>query len=151
QAGDLAQDKMGHLWVATLGGLSRFDGKTFSNYTVRDGMLSNTINAVEVDKRGFIWVGSMRGLSKFDGKTFKHFLLQSPENPKNNIVSKIKIGSDSATWCLAGGNVFRVKNNKTEQVYPPDKSPVITALLPENNSLWLAQKGMLLHRKNNNK
>ena len=115
QSRDLAQDKMGHLWIATLGGLSRFDGKTFNNYTVRDGLPSNTIGAVEVDKDGMIWVGSMSGLSKFDGKTFRHFLLQSPEDPSSNSVSRIKVAADGTTWCISGGKVFRVANNKAQQ------------------------------------
>jgi len=148
QASDLAQDKMGHLWVATLGGLSRFDGKNFNNYTVRDGLLSNTISAVDVDKRGMIWVGTMRGLSRFDGKTFRHFMLQSPENPVGNAVSKIKI-NENITWCLSGGRVFRVADNKVQQIQPPEKDAMISAILPENNTLWLAKRGALLQFAHN--
>lgn len=143
QSRDLAQDKMGHLWIATLGGLSRFDGKTFNNYTVRDGLPSNTIAAVEVDKDGMIWVGSMSGLSKFDGKNFRHFMLQSPEDPAGNSVNRIKMGSDGTTWCLSGGKVYSVKNDRPQKFSTPADHEKCTALLPEAKTLWLAAKGVL--------
>jgi len=54
QARGLAQDKDGNLWISTLGGLSRYDGEEFTNYTVRDGMLSNDINTVAADDDGKI-------------------------------------------------------------------------------------------------
>jgi len=148
QSRDLAQDKMGHLWVATLGGLSRFDGKTFNNYTVRDGLLSNAINAVEIDPLGSIWVGSMSGLSRFDGKTFKHFLLQSPEDPASNSVSKIKVGSDGSVWCISGGKVFNVWKDRATELQLPENDLKITALLAERNSLWIGRKGLLLRYAN---
>ncbi|HRO43172.1 MAG TPA: two-component regulator propeller domain-containing protein [Flavipsychrobacter sp.] len=148
QSRDLAQDSMGHLWIATLGGLSRFDGKTFNNYTVRDGLLSNTIGAVEVDQQGMIWVGSMSGLSKFDGKTFKHFMLQSPEDPAGNSVSKIKIGHDGTAWCISGGKAFKVTGNRAFQIPIPNAETKISALLPEDNALWWARRGVLLRYAN---
>ncbi len=73
QATCLAQDKTGNLWIGTLGGLSRYDGKTFTNYTVRNGLMNNVVWAVAVDTQGNIWVGDQSGLSQFDGKKFVHY------------------------------------------------------------------------------
>ena len=33
----ICQDKKGYLWIGTVGGLSRFDGSQFVNYSVNDG------------------------------------------------------------------------------------------------------------------
>lgn len=150
QARDLAQDSMGHLWVATLGGLSRYDGRTFTNYTVRDGLPSNTINAVAVDRKGTIWVGSMRGISSFDGRMFQHFLMQSTENPNGNTVSRIRIGFDDDVWCLSGNKVYAIHSSKITEVNPPGPAQIISALLPEKNQLWLAARGQLLRRNGKN-
>src|SRR4051812_47949447 len=57
QPRDMVQDRMGHLWIGTLGGLSRYDGQNFTNYSVRDGMQTGTVNAVAADKQGNIWIG----------------------------------------------------------------------------------------------
>lgn len=148
QARDLAQDPMGHLWIATLGGLSRYDGRSFTNYTVRDGLPSNTINTVRIDKQGIVWVGSMRGVSKFDGKRFVNFKLVSFENANDNNVAAIRVGDDSTVWCLAAGKVFRVKNNKLQQIPTPDRQSLITAILPAGHSVWMAKRGMLFRYAN---
>jgi ligand-binding sensor domain-containing protein len=39
---DLLEDRDGILWIATLGGISRFDGNQFRHFTLADG-LPNTV------------------------------------------------------------------------------------------------------------
>ena len=39
----VTQGPQGYLWVGTLGGISRFDGLEFKNYTEQDGLISNSI------------------------------------------------------------------------------------------------------------
>jgi len=64
-ATDLAQDQAGFLWVGTQGGLSRWDGYRFRNYTNVAGdshsLPDNFIMAVHVDRRGLLWVGTANG------------------------------------------------------------------------------------------
>jgi len=74
QAKSIVQDRFGHLWIGTIGGLSRYDGKTFVNYTVRDGMTDNTVDALAVDDKGNIWIGTPKGITQFDGRSFRHFV-----------------------------------------------------------------------------
>ncbi|MEM8941669.1 MAG: two-component regulator propeller domain-containing protein [Pseudomonadota bacterium] len=45
----LAQDRDGFLWIATFGGLNRFDGQTFESLTTRDGLRQNLIQALTID------------------------------------------------------------------------------------------------------
>ena len=40
QATCLAQDRTGYLWIGTLGGLSRYDGRNFTNYTIKNGLIA---------------------------------------------------------------------------------------------------------------
>jgi ligand-binding sensor domain-containing protein len=42
----------------------------FTNYNSKDGLASNTINAVLKDKYGFMWFATEDGLNKFDGQNF---------------------------------------------------------------------------------
>ncbi len=44
--GAMARDKNGDLWVATLGGLSRFHDGSISNYTTAKGLASNILTAL---------------------------------------------------------------------------------------------------------
>lgn len=42
----------------------------FINFSSKDGLASNTINAILKDKYGFMWFGTEDGLNKFDGLNF---------------------------------------------------------------------------------
>lgn len=67
------QDSKGNLWFATTAeGVYRYDGKSFTNFTTKDGLNSNSILSILEDKNGDIWFGTNSGLSRFDGKTFSH-------------------------------------------------------------------------------
>lgn len=52
----IMQDHEGFIWIATATGLSRFDGTTFRNYTVEDGLPCNDIITLWTDRRNRIWI-----------------------------------------------------------------------------------------------
>ena len=67
----IVQDSAGFYWLATEGGVSRFDGRNFINYTTDDGLADNNVSAIFLDKNNHIWLGHENGmLTKYDGKTF---------------------------------------------------------------------------------
>ncbi len=150
QATGIAQDKFGHLWIGTLGGLSRYDGKSFSNYSVRNGMISNMVNAVATDKAGKVWIGTPKGLSEFDGKTFRHFSFATPENPTANSVTEIRPANDGTIWCRAGGKLYSISNGKSRQFDIPDKDAVITSVFVDGENLLIAKAGGTLYRYHTN-
>jgi len=49
---DIKQDKNGFLWIATDGGLSKFDGNTFKNYSTQNGLTETAITSIIFDKDG---------------------------------------------------------------------------------------------------
>jgi diguanylate cyclase (GGDEF)-like protein len=61
----------GIVWAATAGGLSRLDIATgqWKNYTIHDGLTSDTVVAVQPGADGQIWISTTRGLSRLDLKT----------------------------------------------------------------------------------
>src|SRR5687767_6367051 len=65
------QDKAGNLWFGTSqNGLYKYDGKSFRQFLVSDGLNSNNITCILEDKEGKIWIGTEEGLCFYDGKTF---------------------------------------------------------------------------------
>lgn len=67
----IIQDSAGFYWLATDGGVSRFDGKNFINYTTEDGLADNNVSAIFLDRTHNIWLGHENGmLTRYDGKTF---------------------------------------------------------------------------------
>ena len=67
----LHQDKRGYLWVACQqAGVSKFDGKTFTNFTKDDGLISNDISWICDDTKGHTWFGSTEGICFYNGFQF---------------------------------------------------------------------------------
>ena len=71
------KDKAGNLWYGTSGnGASKYDGKSFTNYTSAHGLIHNLINCITEDSKGNIWFGTYGGISKYDGITFQNFTIE---------------------------------------------------------------------------
>src|SRR6187551_831778 len=56
------QDRLGYMWFATYGGLSRFDGNRFLTFTKDDGLSSNSAFDVIEDERGRLLTATSGGL-----------------------------------------------------------------------------------------
>ncbi|MBI1823056.1 MAG: hypothetical protein HY200_00080 [Nitrospirae bacterium] len=68
----LVIDSENNKWFGTWGGgISKFDGKSWKNYTQSDGLGGNFINALAFDSGGRLWAGTNGGASYFDGKIWK--------------------------------------------------------------------------------
>lgn len=149
QATCLTQDKTGNLWIGTLGGISRYDGKTFTNYTVRNGLLNNVVWAVAVDTQGNVWIGSQSGLSQFNGKKFVHY----PQPQKTMLITsstqQLQIVNDT-TWWRVHGEVYFVTKGKIKYYVPPGAEGPVSSMLAEKGGLWIAKEGVIYHRYNNN-
>jgi signal transduction histidine kinase len=61
----LYADEAGVLWIGTDGrGLVRFDGDKWINYTVRNGLLGDSVAYLIEDLQGYLWIGSNAGLMR---------------------------------------------------------------------------------------
>ncbi|WP_420460075.1 ligand-binding sensor domain-containing protein [Neolewinella sp.] len=80
------QDKEGNLWFGTTSeGLYKYDGKSFRQFLIADGLNSNDVTSIMEDKEGNIWIGGEAGFCFFDGKTFSKISIPLPKNlPPND-------------------------------------------------------------------
>ncbi|MDF9800824.1 signal transduction histidine kinase/ligand-binding sensor domain-containing protein/DNA-binding response OmpR family regulator [Catalinimonas alkaloidigena] len=74
----LYEDDEGIIWIGTrMGGLNRFDPgtNTFTHFTTREGLPSNTVFSIVGDDKGELWLGTNKGISHFDpeDKSFQNF------------------------------------------------------------------------------
>jgi ligand-binding sensor domain-containing protein len=76
------EDRNGNLWFSVDGeGVYRFDGKSFTNFTLKDGLCDNTASTIIQLKSGEILIGTNAGICKYDGKKFsKYFEVDSLNN-----------------------------------------------------------------------
>lgn len=82
--GAMVRDRAGDLWIATFAGLSRLRPSGITNYTVRDGLGSNVITALQAREDGALLIGTQdRGWSLWDGMRFSH--VQQPVLDRTSI------------------------------------------------------------------
>ncbi len=68
------QDSKGYLWSGGYGGLSRFDGRTFTNFSPSNGGLPNHwVTSITEDSRGDLWVGTIEGASRYSEGVFTNY------------------------------------------------------------------------------
>jgi len=104
QVYDIIQDENKYLWIATDRGISKFDGKKFTNYTTVDGLLNNTVFKFEKGTDGSIYYYT---LSNEIGRIYNgHFYAESynselKEILVNNTVTKMVIDRDGNKFLTA--------------------------------------------------
>ncbi len=103
----LEVDAAGMVWVGTWGGgLARFDGEQYVNYTVQDGLPSNHVFMLHEDRQGKLWVGTSNGLVQFDGDRFDN-RLTTHEGLYSNTVFSMATQRDNLLWVGSFGGVTR--------------------------------------------
>ena len=68
----LFQDSKDYLWLGTASGVSRFDGKKFTNFSSLNGLAANGVKCIIEDSTGCIWLGHYNGgISRFCNGKFE--------------------------------------------------------------------------------
>jgi DNA-binding NtrC family response regulator/ligand-binding sensor domain-containing protein len=67
----IQEDKDGNLWFATSHcGVTRYDGESFTRFTVKDGLSHNTVRAILRDRDGILWFGTEHGVTRYSSDKF---------------------------------------------------------------------------------
>lgn len=115
---DLAVDLDGHVWVATSGGVSKFDGSNWTSYDDSSGLASDSTNAIAVDADGGIWVVHEKGASIFDGSRWMNYGSSGADVKVDGLYSAedVAVDTDGRMWMTTysqGVCVFDGDNWKT--------------------------------------
>ena len=109
-------DPDGTVWCGTWGGgLARFDGKTWRNYTMSDGLPGNLVFMLHRDPSGQLWIGTNNGVAllegnKMEGKKLKVAkVLTTSDGLFANIVFSMATAPDGSQWLGSFGGVTHLK------------------------------------------
>ena len=97
----LTQDRTGCIWIATEGGLTRFDGSHMTSYTTSNSRLpGNEINAVLADTlHNRLWIGTKRnGLCLQDGKLLTVTNFAQADGLLGDGINYLSPASDGGVW-----------------------------------------------------
>ena len=101
----MMQDRAGFLWVATEGGLYRYDGHAFRAYTTAQGLPSAQVTALHQTADGVIWAGTSEGLARLAGDLFEK--VPAEMSGVGSILSdsrgNLYVGSAAGLWVASPG------------------------------------------------
>lgn len=116
----------------------------FRNYTVADGLCSNTIWDIEQDEQGYMWFGTKYGLNRFDGYEFKSYQhhKDDPGSIGNNFIRKIFKYDQRTFWIGtdAGVYIFNLEKQKFKLFEPVGKIFINDITRMKNGDIWIATK-----------
>lgn len=96
----LMQDRTGFLWVATDGGVFRYDGRQFRQYTAAEGLPSMQVFALHQTADGVIWAGTTEGLARLNGEVFEKVAIDARGSIDitSDARGNLYVGSSSGLW-----------------------------------------------------
>ena len=148
----IAQDKSGFIWVATMGGVSRYNGYEFKHYYFDSGnptsLRSNHVLALHCSSDGLLYIGTETGIDCYDSRAdklisfFPNF--SSPVYTISEHEGFIYFGASNGLFrCKSGGKELEeLGSNLTEK-------PAFSSLLFDGSgNLWcgfLNNKGLAIY------
>lgn len=157
----LAQGPQGFLWVATPGGLARWDGNRMQVYRYRANdpysLPENIVSALQVDERERLWIGTVSGLiARFDAALSRFVTYRFRDGGKDSGIGRIRgIESDGkgGIWAIGAGGLAHLDPDSQQwrHDYPngsdlPDAEP--TAVRQDRDgTLWLGTARGLVRRR----
>ncbi|MFT4762240.1 MAG: ligand-binding sensor domain-containing protein [Paraglaciecola sp.] len=76
----------------------QLQAQTFTNYTVDDGLINNSVNCVAVDADDNVWFGTQNGISFFDGISWTNYDTDSHPDLVNDDIKAVAIDNDGNLW-----------------------------------------------------
>ncbi|MCX8080184.1 MAG: SpoIIE family protein phosphatase [Bacteroidia bacterium] len=133
-------DSKGYLWIGTIGGgVSKFDGKTFTTFSKNEGLPHNVISDIAETKDGRICFATDGGLSIYDGYSFKNFSVDN--YLMRNEVIDIFLDKNDRIFCTNDeAGVFVVDHGSVKYILNQSmikNYQVRSVFLDQDSVLWI--------------
>jgi len=106
------QDSSDYLWLGTYGGISRYNGHAFTNFTTADGLASNVVEAIVSDQSGRLWIGTGAGLCRHEAGAGFSCL---PQEPLASAYVRDLLVDGDGVWAASDAGLFHVTGDRVRR------------------------------------
>ncbi len=143
----MAQTTDGYLWMATFGGLARFDGVRFEVFDPdRFPGLESYYLYLAADRENGLWLSRSDGAASVFSAGKLRRLTEADGLPRGE-VSKIEVARDGSVWAgTMSGRLFRRTAGKFAEVAPapePDWGHMWNFVFDQAGAIWSETRGQL--------
>lgn len=93
-------DPDGSVWFATAGGVSRFDGQEFVNFTSLEGLPDDRVLNMARDAKGNLWFSTDTGIARYDGRKMEKWT--QADGVPTRFIDAIYAAPDGKVWFGSG-------------------------------------------------
>lgn len=134
----ITQDNNGYIWVGTLGGLAKFNGKSFTTIPLELGLFNNRISALKF-LNNTVWVGHEGGISRITSTGIDSYTLAQKEG--NNTVTDFVEYQQKTIISTEGGGIYIFNKNKLSKVsLPNEDASVCRVMYVIKNKLYIGTR-----------
>lgn len=140
-----AQTPDRYLWIATTGGLVRFDGERFQTFNRENtrAFTENNVFCLLVARDHTLWIGMEGGgLIRYRSGVFQQFSVR--EGLTNGFVRSIREDSHGRFWVGTDGGLFRLENERLRRVDDNGQIPglAVHAIYEDSDGqIWVGALG----------
>lgn len=113
EANTILQTSDGHIWIGSYGGLIRYNGTDFRNYSVEGAITSSSIRSLFEDSQGRLWIGTNdAGVVMMEHDVFTEIV--SPEDKSFLCIRDFVEGTDGTIYVASNSGIAKISDGKVE-------------------------------------
>ncbi len=133
------EDREGVIWIGTNGGgCIKIPYQDIINFTAKDGLPSNVVNAVTMDSMNNLYIATDNGVEIWDGKNLKP--LGGNWHESGDAVWVVKTSPSGSLWIGTENHLFEYKNQKIidhKSLYQAEDASVLDIEIDHNGHVWI--------------
>jgi ligand-binding sensor domain-containing protein len=139
------------LWSGGSDGLTKYNGKSFSNFSKESGINDSQINCIAEDKNGMLICGTLKGVSFFDGSRFENIPLIISKATKsiNKTVTSLFVNQKNEIFAGTLNGLFKYNSKLKSFVLISEFKGAVSSIEmdPFGRLIVATKSGLFLFRK----